>query len=247
MPRHAHGIREPALLPGESVLPPTVPAGPLGAVATLAVLAAIAATVGLHAPGWLAGTGYALGGCLVLTVALRRADAPMGPADWVTLTRAVLVGAVTALVADGLAGAPQPAALVPLAATALALDAVDGKVARRTGTVSAFGARFDMETDAFLILVLSLHVSSPLGGWVLAIGAMRYAFGAAAVVLPWLAGDLPPRHSRKVVAATQGVVLVVVSAGALPQTWSSAAVAAALAALLWSFGRDVGWLRQTRA
>ena len=39
------------------------------------------------------------------------------------------------------------------------LDAVDGQVARRTGTVSALGARFDMEVDAFLILVLSVYVA----------------------------------------------------------------------------------------
>ena len=69
---------------------------------------------------------------------------------------------------------------------ALALDAVDGWVARRTGTVSALGARFDMEVDAFLILVLSGYVAPTLGGWVLAIGLMRYAFVAAGWVLPWL-------------------------------------------------------------
>ena len=39
---------------------------------------------------------------------------------------------------------------------ALALDGVDGQVARRTGTASELGARFDMEVDAFLILVLSV-------------------------------------------------------------------------------------------
>ena len=47
---------------------------------------------------------------------------------------------------------------------ALLLDAVDGGVARRTGTVSGFGARFDMEVDAFLILVLSGYVAGRLGG-----------------------------------------------------------------------------------
>ena len=42
-----------------------------------------------------------------------------------------------------------------LASVALILDGVDGKVARRTRNASAFGARFDMEVDAFLILVFS--------------------------------------------------------------------------------------------
>ena len=43
-----------------------------------------------------------------------------------------------------------------LSSVALALDGVDGQVARRTRTVSALGARFDMEVDAFLVLVLSV-------------------------------------------------------------------------------------------
>ncbi len=41
-------------------------------------------------------------------------------------------------------------ALVALASAALVLDAVDGQVARRTGTATALGARFDGEVDAFL-------------------------------------------------------------------------------------------------
>jgi phosphatidylglycerophosphate synthase len=138
----------------------------------------------------------------------------LGPANQVTLARATLVGGVAALAADSIQGRVPLGVLVTLASVALALDAVDGQVARRTGTTSALGARFDMEVDAFLILVLSVVVAQSLGGWVLAIGALRYAFVAAAVVLPWLRASLPPRLSRKTVAALQGIVLVVASAGA---------------------------------
>ena len=81
-------------------------------------------------------------------------------------------------------------------------------MARRTGTVSRFGARFDMETDAALLLVLSAYVARDLGLWVLAIGLARYVFLAAKVPLPWLRGQAPPRPWCKVVAALQGVVLV---------------------------------------
>ena len=118
--------------------------------------------------------------------AQRAGDAPrsaspgLGPADLVTLGRAVLVGGVTALVADWLVTGRMPTAvLVALAAVALALDAVDGRVARRTGTASARGARFDMEVDAVLVLVLSGYVAALLGPWTLAIGAMRYVFAVA--------------------------------------------------------------------
>ena len=96
-----------------------------------------------------------------------------------------------------------------LTALALVLDAVDGWVARRTRTTAALGAHFDGEVDAFLILVLSVYVARSAGAWVLAIGAARYVFLAAGWPLPWMREPLPPRYWRKVVAATQGIVLTV--------------------------------------
>ena len=137
--------------------------------------------------------------------------------------------------------------LVAIAIVALVLDAVDGQVARRTGTASGLGARFDMEVDAFLILVLSVYVARPMGAWVLAIGAMRYAFVVLSWALPWLRGPVPPRFWRKVVAATQGVVLVFAAADVLPAPLMVAALAAALALLVESFGRDIVWLWRHRA
>jgi phosphatidylglycerophosphate synthase len=234
----------------------TVRTGPLsGLIAQVGLLAALAETVGLGVTGWFAGITYGIVTCLALTRGLHRSGAGgLGPADRVTLTRATLVGGVTALAADALAGGgPAPVdraltngalirVLVGLAVVALALDAVDGQVARRTGTVSALGARFDMEVDAFLILVLSVYVARTMGGWVLAIGAMRYAYVVASWLAAWMRGPLPARQWRKVVAATQGIILVVATAGVLPRPLTVATVAAALALLVESFGRDVGWL-----
>jgi phosphatidylglycerophosphate synthase len=214
-----------------------------------AVLAGLAATVGLGPAGWLAGTGYALVCWGLLSQVLARPEVRRwGPADTVTLARAILVGAVTALVADSLGG-PGPGsvpALVALAAVALLLDGVDGQVARRTGTCSRWGARFDMETDAFLVLVLSAFVAGGLGGWVLAVGIPRYAFGAAGLIWPWLRAPVPERRSRKVVAATQGIALVVASAGVLPVPLAAGALGLLLVLLGWSFGRDIGWLWRAR-
>jgi phosphatidylglycerophosphate synthase len=128
-----------------------------------------------------------------------------GPANRVTLLRAVLVLAVAWVSIDERVPARVPVlVLVGLASVALVLDGVDGWVARRTGTSSAFGARFDMEVDAFLILVLSLYVARSAGWWVLLIGAARYGFVAAGSVLPWLRGAAPPRPWCKVVAVVQG-------------------------------------------
>src|SRR5207248_932960 len=84
-----------------------------------------------------------------------------------------------------------------LRAVVLLLDGLDGQVARRTGTASEFGARFDMEVDAFLILLLCVVVSRALGPWVLAIGLMRYVFVAASWAMPWLTASLYPSMARK--------------------------------------------------
>src|SRR5687767_7356864 len=77
--------------------------------------------------------------------------------------------------------------LVGLASTGAMLDLVDGPIARRTGRTSAFGARFDMETDAFLVLTLSVLVwrAGHAGPWVILSGLLRYAFVAAGWVVPW--------------------------------------------------------------
>jgi len=82
--------------------------------------------------------------------------------------------------------------------------------------------------------------------WALVIGLMRYVFMVATWLLPWLTGALPTRYSAKVVAAVQGVVLVVASGQFLAPVMATALVVAALAALLWSFGKSVTWLWRAR-
>ena len=136
-------------------------------------------------------------------------------------------------------------ALVSLATVALVLDAVDGKVARRTGTANPLGARFDGEVDAFLILLLSIAVSQRYGGWVLIIGAARYLLLLAGLLVPALAAPLPPRYWGKFVAAVQGIVLTVAISGLLDRLVGMIAVAVALLLLVESFGHDIIWLCRT--
>jgi phosphatidylglycerophosphate synthase len=216
----------------------------VGSAALVALLAVLAATVGLGWFGW--GVGLACG--VVVTVAVARGGASaLGPADLITLSRAVLACALAALVADSFLHSAAVATLVALAIVALVSDALDGQVARRTRTVSTFGARFDGEVDALLILVLSVYVADTVHGWVLAIGVARYAFAAAGWALPWMRKQLPPRHWRKVVTATQGIVLTVAAADVAPLWLTTAALVVALALLTESFGRDVLWLWQHRS
>lgn len=220
---------------------PTVRTGPLLGLATqVAVLGALALTIGLGPAAWIAGLAFGL----VTWAVLHEVD--LGPADRVTLARATLAGGVLALTVDSLTRPVPAAGVVPLAAVALSLDAVDGWVARRTGTSSELGARFDMEADAFLILVLSVLVARPVGAWVLAIGLMRYVFVAAGLLLPWLRGPIAPRYWSKVVAAIQGIALLVAASGLLPPGWTALVLAVALVLLVESFGRSVGWLWRHR-
>jgi phosphatidylglycerophosphate synthase len=223
---------------------PTLRTGPVvGLIVQVAVLACLAATVGLDGAGWVAGIGY---GCLVFAALLwglhRSGRHALAPADRVTLARSTLVGGVVALTLKSFTGNTPVPVLVTLTIVALALDWVDGQVARRTGTATELGARFDMEVDSSLLLVLGGYAAVAFGGWVLAIGLMRYAFVVAGWVLPWMRSTLPPRYWRKVVAATQGVVLVSATAGVLPRVVMVSALVASLVLLLESFGRDVRWL-----
>ncbi|MGZ4179035.1 MAG: CDP-alcohol phosphatidyltransferase family protein [Solirubrobacteraceae bacterium] len=230
-----------------------VQAGPLiGMIAQLLLLAVLAGVVarsgaGLGPASWVVGLTCAAltNSALALGLSRYRSDG-LAPADWVTLARATLAVGIAALIADSFERTVPVALLISLAAVALALDAVDGWVARRTRTEGLLGARFDAEADAFLILILSVYVARSAGVWVLAIGAARYVFLAAGWWLPWMNAQLPPRHWRKVVCATQGIVLTVAAGQVLPRAASQAALVGALVLLAESFGRDVLWLRSRR-
>jgi phosphatidylglycerophosphate synthase len=136
--------------------------------------------------------------------------------------------------------------LIGLTVVALVLDAVDGWLARRFRSESELGARFDMEVDAFLMLVLSAYDARYLGWWIIAIGLMRYAFVAVGWVLPWMRAQLPPRYWRKIVTAVAGIGLTLAATGWFPLAVDAIVLGVALLLLSESFGRDVIWLFRQR-
>jgi phosphatidylglycerophosphate synthase len=81
--------------------------------------------------------------------------------------------------------APGPQAAL-LVATIFVLDGVDGLLARRTGQASAFGAQFDMECDALLVLTCSLvlYLHQRLPAFILLPGVLRYLYVLALALLP---------------------------------------------------------------
>lgn len=170
----------------------------------------------------------------------------LGACNVVTLMRAALVCALLVPLADGRAAGWGVAVV---AAAGLLLDGADGWLARRSGLVSRFGARFDVEVDAALALVLSLHVlgGTTAGPEILVLGLIRYVFVVAGLFWPWLTADLPPSRRRKRVCVLQLATLILLQT---PLPSGDQAVALALfaaAAVTWSFAIDIGYLRRHRA
>ncbi|MFD1693912.1 CDP-alcohol phosphatidyltransferase family protein [Roseibium aestuarii] len=170
-----------------------------------------------------------------------------GPANVTTSLRAGLgVFAAAALVLgnDLSAADPRLWPLLALALLALVLDGLDGFLARRSHLSSRFGARYDMELDAFLILGLSLAVVAldKAGPWALLIGAMRYLFVAGSYVWPWLDGPLPPSWRRKAVCVWQIAALCLALVPSLPVASATMIAGSALLLLAWSFAVDIATL-----
>jgi phosphatidylglycerophosphate synthase len=214
-----------------------------------AVLLALASLVTPLSPaGWSAGVVYlAVSSTLVSRGLARRGAERFGAANAVTATRSALIGVVTAVVATSLTQPVSATFLVALVAPTLALDAVDGWVARRTSSTSPLGARFDMEADAFLMLVLCTFDVGIVGPWILAIGLMRYAYVAVGRLLPWMRATVPFRYWRKVVTAVCGIALTLIATGWLPSPADVLVGAIALGLLVESFGRDVIWLARVNS
>ena len=170
-----------------------------------------------------------------------------GPANQLTLVRAVLAAGLAILV--GQPATPTLAwSVVFIATVAALLDGVDGWVARRTGTVSAFGTRFDMETDAALIFVLAILVSQygKAGAWVVLSGLLRYIFVAAGWLWPWMRAPLASSLRGRMICVVQIVALIVAMAPTVMPPTSSVVAAVALLALSYSFLVDTHRLWRQR-
>ena len=85
----------------EDALPTILRASILGMLATAALLGVVSATAGLGVAGWIAGLATGSAATALLVTARMRSDQPaILPADWITLTRALLIAGVAGLVAD---------------------------------------------------------------------------------------------------------------------------------------------------
>ncbi len=223
------------------------------ALALVPAIALGAGFLGTSAP-WV--IGVAMGTfvlAMALTAGLMRSHYPhtrLGGCNTVTQIRAAMAALLLIPVLNPAIWSAQPVAIFALAAVALTLDGVDGWLARRTGLTSAFGARFDMEVDAALSSILALIL---LGGGaapdpitaasLLILGFARHVFVLVARALPWLRAPLPERLSRKTVCVLQISALISMLLPAITPL-APVLLPAAAAALIWSFARDILWLRR---
>lgn len=200
-----------------------------------------------HMAAWAAAAGVYAAGAGLAVRGMHRGypHAVPGLCNAVTLLRLVLASVLVAPLGGHGAG---PWVVPAVAVAGLALDGVDGWLARRAGLVSAFGARFDMEVDSALALILALNafVATAAGPLVLLLGLPRYAFAAAAWAAPWLAAPLPDRFGRKAVCVVQIAALIALQLPGLPAPLAPALAGGAALALAWSFGRDILWLWRVR-
>ncbi len=186
-----------------------------------------------------------LGVCAaIMAIALPRLRAhhpypSFGAANAATSVRAALTAVVCGCIGEAHSSAVAAGAVVA-GAVATALDGVDGWLARRTNMASVFGARFDTEVDALLILALSILTwrHGKAGAWVLASGLLRYVFLAAGWFAPWLNGPLTPTFRGRTICVVQIVVLLIAMLPTVRPDVSSPIAAGGVAVLAYSFAVD---------
>lgn len=209
-------------------------------------LASAAWVGGLQPAGLaLAALGYGLAGGFALWLLGRGfPHATLGAANLVTLGRMALIVSLLA----ALSGAAEPWVVVAVASVALALDGIDGWLARKHGRVSRFGEILDMEVDSVFTIILAAgaFVAGTVGPVVLLIALPRYLFVATSILLPWLREPLPSSVARKVICVIQMIALIALQVPGVLGILALPLVAAVGATLLWSFGRDVAWLWRSR-
>ena len=214
---------------------------------SVAGLALLAADV-LHLPnGYVFQCLAAFIGLLLALIPFLPQHLPLisfGAANRVTLVRAGLVALAAGLIGRTEITPMQGWFLAALTVLVLVLDGIDGWLARRYSLHSPFGARFDMEVDAFFILILAILAaqSGKVGGWVLLSGLLRYGFVVLGYVLPWLNQPLPPRKRRQTLCVLQTAALALCLTPPLTPLWATLLTAIALGLLMLSFAVDVHWL-----
>jgi len=220
--------------PSTAIQPKAVPLGAWSRGQALAMGAALIGCVWLHAAWPVALCALSSFACLVW----------LGRGSFTPSGRFGLANAVTTLRLLLLVALAAPPSALPatraftIVSVVMLLDVLDGWSARAFGDVSAFGAHFDMETDALLVLVLTLRLwlGEGFGFWVLFSGLLRYLY----VSWLWLwpgTGRKAPR-SRFGRSAFVLLMLGLCSGLVLPGVWGTSGVCLGTLVVSLSFARS---------
>lgn len=169
-------------------------------------------------------------------------------ATWITATRGGLVAFLAGfLFVDR---PTETAALIPagIFAVAISLDAVDGTLARVSGTVSELGARLDGQVDALAVLV-GATIAVRYGAVpvvYLTVGLAQYVF----ITVLWVRRgrgrpvySLPQSQLRRLLGATQMIVILLALLPVVDRTITYPLAIAAMVPFLGGYVRD--WIAAT--
>lgn len=186
-------------------------------VHSLLMLVVVSAAAWLGAPRVVA--AYAAGAFGVLIVQMRGRWVPKGLFGVAnTLTTARLLATLALCALHERIGGFMVAAV---ALTLCAVDIVDGWVARRTKTESAFGATYDVEVDTLLVVTLLflLVERGHVGAWVLFVCYWHYVYFLAPVLFPTPVGAAPRSLFGRTIYTV--MMLSFIAGFFVPPAWAS--------------------------
>src|SRR5450432_2823529 len=200
----------------------------------LVMAAALLGCAGLHAAWPIA--LFALPSFACLAWLGRHSFTPtgrFGVANCVTALRLLLLLALTLP-----ASALPPLRALSIVSAVLLLDLLDGWCARHFGDASEFGAHFDMETDALLVLLLTLRLwlAEGFGDWVLWAGLLRYLYVLGLWLWPGTGREAPRSLFGRL--AFLLLMLGLCCGLALPGAWGASGVVLGTLIVTVSFARS---------
>ena len=112
---------------------------------------------------------------------LKKMNPSGGYANWITGFRLLLV-----VIGSFLFSLVSKEWILIIMTSAVLLDFVDGYMAKKYDQTTTFGQFFDMEVDAFFVLLMCFYYYQyqEIGWWILIPGVMRYAFKIFTVLVP---------------------------------------------------------------
>jgi len=130
----------------------------------------------------------------------------LGYANWVTIFRLSIIFALAFSYSY-----LENSTLAIFFTIAIILDGVDGYLARKFNQCSKAGECLDMESDAFLVILISwIHYDfGTLPSWILIPGGLRYYFGLSFFWLRQAQKEFPPKRIRATIAVLFFIALVV--------------------------------------